>query len=288
MTNTRGVPRSVCTAALLVAMVGCGSSTTAGDSGDGGSRDTVSDATTGTDGEAAPDATPGADSGTAVDSATTSCPPLRDARGASPVAPGRVPANHRSAGSACSRERAAITPTACGCPDGGTEPVPEPDGGVCLCGACGQDSDCTAGPNGRCGEDGPIAYLQCTYDGCFADSDCQGGAPCECRANAAFPNVCQTGGNCAVDSDCGPAGYCSPSLVNRLCFCSDSSLCGDAGDTCEPGQLFCTCGDSCAHGYFCHTPCDTCVDDGDCGNHGTCNFDSIDHRWECEACEPVP
>jgi hypothetical protein len=30
------------------------------------------------------------------------------------------------------------------------------------------------------------------------------------------------------------------------------------------------------------------VDDGDCGNHGTCNYDSVDHRWECEECWPHP
>jgi hypothetical protein len=283
-------------AALLLAAAGCGGSTTAGDgSGGGTGSGAVGDATTGADGPGAldaatldattQDAASGDDGGFAPDGGTASCPSLHDA---SPVAPGRAPMNHRSARSTCSHERAPETATACGCPDGGLDPIPEPDGGFCLCGSCGQDSDCTAGNNGRCGEVGPGGFLRCSYDACFADSDCPGGAPCECRGNAASPNVCQTGGDCAVDSDCGPAGYCSPSLVNSLCFCSDSSLCGDAGDTCTPGQLFCTCGDSCDHGYFCHTPCDTCVDDSDCEHSGTCNFNSIDHRWECQVCFPVP
>jgi hypothetical protein len=50
----------------------------------------------------------------------------------------------------------------------------------------------------------------------------------------------------------------------------------------------CECGDSCAHGYFCHSPCDTCVDDSDCGGKGTYNYDLLDHRWECEFCWPFP
>src|SRR6185312_12411199 len=115
------------------------------------------------------------DTGTAIDASHedsgASCPGLGDA---SAVVPGRVPDKHRAASAACSSERAPVIPVGCACPDGGSNPVPQPDGSVCLCGACAQDSDCTAKENGRCGELGPIAYLRCSYDECFGDSDCAG------------------------------------------------------------------------------------------------------------------
>jgi hypothetical protein len=49
----------------------------------------------------------------------------------------------------------------------------------------------------------------------------------------------------------------------------------------------CACGDSCGHSYFCHTDSDTCLDDADCGSGGTCNYDTVDQRWECGVCLPV-
>jgi hypothetical protein len=233
-------------------------------------------------GNSSRDATPSSDAGmNSHDGSNASCPSIGDA---SPVAPGRVPTNHRASGSACPAQRAPVTEIACGCPDAGTNEITLPDGSVCLCGRCGQDSDCTAGPNGRC-------YLECSYDECFQDSDCEGGAPCTCRASAAspVPNFCQTGSNCAIDSDCGPGGYCSPSLVNGRCACFSSRLCPDSGASCsDSNTAACECGDPCSHGYFCHTPCDTCTDDSDCGGSGTCNYDWLDHRWECELCLVFP
>ena len=271
----------------MVGCVGCGASAEVA-GGDGGGP--PGDATVGSDrGDSSSDGMPGGDGGVAShDASGASCPSVGDA---APVAPGRIPVNHRSSGAACTTQRAAVIPVACGCPDGGSNELRRPDGSVCLCGSCGQDSECDAGANGRCGELGPIALLGCSYDGCFQDSDCEGGVPCACRESTASraANVCQTGSNCAVDTDCGPGGYCSPSLVNNLCSCESTALCPDSGTTCTANgvAVLCACGDGCAHGYFCRTPCDTCVDDSDCGN-GTCNYDSLDHRWECEYCWPIP
>ncbi len=279
-------------AAILVFVVGCGASGEVGGAGDAGGP--PGDATVGSDhGDSSSDATPGRDSSdggvASHDGAGASCPSIGDA---SPVPPGRIPKNHRPSAAACPALRAALIPTACGCPDGGSNALVRPDGSVCLCGSCGQDSDCNAGTNGRCSELGPTTFLGCSYDGCFQDSDCEGGVPCTCRGSAASiaANVCQTGSNCAVDSDCGPGGSCSPSLVNNLCSCLSTALCPDSGTECtvNGSPVPCECGDSCAHGYFCHTPCDTCVDDSDCGDHNTCNYDTVDHRWECEYCLPIP
>jgi hypothetical protein len=209
----------------------------------------------------------------------------------------RAPSKHRPAGSACPQERAPETPTrASACPaDGGTS-------SSVIC-DCTMDSDCTKGPNGRCGQWIPPPVLGCSYDECFQDSDCDGGAPCECRPSNASSasNMCIHGGNCTVDSDCGPGGYCSPSVLGRLCACPSTQLCGDAGGCyvgstsatgSPPGpgwtQVPCICGDSCGHGYFCHTGCDTCVDDSDCARPATCNFDVLSHRWECSAAMCAP
>jgi hypothetical protein len=77
--------------------------------------------------------------------------------------------------------------------------------------------------------------------------------------------------------------------VNDFCSCLSTRLCGDSGVECfaNGAPVPCECGDSCGHGYFCHTLCDTCVDDSDCGGRGTCNYDSLDQRWKCETCVPV-
>jgi hypothetical protein len=272
-------------AAILVLIAGCGGVAAGGDAGG-----PPGDATVASDhGDSRSDATSGGDGGVAShDAGGASCVSVGDA---APMAPGRIPVNHRSSGAACTTPRAAATPAACGCPDGGSDALVRPDGSVCLCGSCAQDSDCDAGANGRCDELGPAAYLQCSYDECLTDSDCEGGVPCTCRRSAAdrYPSFCETESHCAVDSDCGPGGYCSPSVVDVGCQCLSAAACPDSGTACSVNgnPVPCVCGDSCGHGYFCHTPCDTCVDDGDCGQ-GTCNYDKADHRWECEYCLPHP
>ncbi len=210
----------------------------------------------------------------------------------------RTPQRHRPAGSVCPKERAPKTPTvASACPDGGVSPT-------LIC-QCSSDSDCTKGPNGRCGQWIPPPILACSYDECFDDSDCRSGSLCQCRpsSSSSAPNRCVKAGNCTVDSDCGPGGYCSPSALDKLCTCPSEKQCGDAGGCYkgEPGakgtppgpgwtRIPCLCGDTCGHGYFCHTGCDTCIDDSDCARAGTCNYNVMSRRWECSklVCPPVP
>jgi hypothetical protein len=208
------------------------------------------------------------------------------------VSAARVPVSHRPTGSTCPRARGPETPTAVAMrSDGG---VCEADGGSCMAGSCAMDSDCTQGSNGRCGDLGsPIAYLTCSYDECFSDSECDAAVPCECRPSSSsnVANRCVTGGNCRVDSDCGSGGYCSPSLVDTDCSCPMSVGCDDAGGCWEGStRVPCDCqsGDSCGHGYYCHTPCDTCVDDSDCGLTATCNYDVIRHLWGCSTASACP
>jgi len=85
-----------------------------------------------------------------------------------------------------------------------------------------------------------------------------------------------------------PCGYCSPTQVGVLCFCPSEALC-DGTSKCYAGQteVPCECGDACGHGYFCHTQRDTCIDDADCGNQGTCNYDTVNKMWSCSVCWPV-
>jgi hypothetical protein len=201
-----------------------------------------------------------------------------------------APTHHRIAGSACSAERPPGS-LDCGCPgmDGGCS---------CAQGACSQDSDCMAGINGRCQlSRAPFMYVGCSYDTCFSDADCPGKEPCDCRASGSrATQSCVAGSNCRTDSDCGPGGYCSPSQVGALCGCMSTAFCNpDAGGGCYVGgpngtwtQVPCSCGDSCGHGYFCHTPQDTCVNDSDCPDGNTCNFDLPSQTWTCTFCWPVP
>jgi len=216
----------------------------------------------------------------------------RDAADAARDGALRVPLRHRPGGGVCPRERAPATPTppsACP-PDGGVTPM-------LIC-DCTRDADCTAGPNGRCGQWIPPPVLACTYDACFVDADCDAGVPCDCRASSASsaPNTCRGGGNCAIDADCGPGGYCSPSVLDVFCACFTPELCPDGGGGCyetlpsgETIPVPCECGDKCGHGYFCHTAGDTCIDDRDCGGAGTCNYDVLHRRWDCShaACPPM-
>ncbi|HEX3851869.1 MAG TPA: hypothetical protein VHW01_12940 [Polyangiaceae bacterium] len=168
------------------------------------------------------------------------------------------PLNHRPSGLPCTAARAPVTPTPSGfmcTPPGGAE---------CQ---CTQDSDCTAGQNGRCQPRSPgPAGLQCSYDYCHNDDGCPQSSVCECRPDAGsqIANYCTKPGTCRVDSDCGVGGFCSPSQAGQWC-----------------GTL-----------YFCHTPGDTCLNDSDCPSAGIspgCNFDLTSRHWACGGgCGPVP
>lgn len=205
---------------------------------------------------------------------------------------GEVPLVHRSSGSACPQQRANANSTpACGV------------AGVRVCESfdqCAQDSDCTAGLNGRCSEDLGLAVLNCSYDECFADSDCDAG-PCVCRpsTSSSAPNLCYTAGNCTIDSDCGSGGWCSPSGGSA---CDSYALCADAGlpapgttstappsvgcwESSDDGGSWtatqCLCGNACGQAaYYCHTACDVCVNDSDCSS-GSCEYDVHNGIWDC-------
>jgi hypothetical protein len=167
---------------------------------------------------------------------------------------GRAPKEHRVGRVACPTERGIVTPSSDGCPvDAGS-------------GRCAQDSDCTAGRNGRCESIG-ICPSDCTYDECVQDSDCANQTPCGCRLNATDFTRCFGASNCATDADCGIGGYCSPSLVVRACLCI---------------------GNACAEGYFCHTQRDGCLDDSDCENSSACVFDPVEKRFSCQECYTRP
>ena len=254
---------------------------------------TSSDAPSGSSSEASSSSSP-ADAEAGSDALAAACPDA--GLGAGALSTPHVPPTHRPSGSACPQTRGTQASTAgCTC---------AADGGACPCAACNTDSDCTKGPNGRCEASGPSTFKGCSYDQCFGDSDCMGGAPCECRASSAsvVPNTCLGESNCAVDSDCGPGGYCSPSVVSNSCQCLGSAaLCIDGGAPCYEGsnvsgpppgngwtEISCLCGDNCGHGYFCHTACDACIDDGDCGDQETCNYDVVKHIWACSECLGIP
>ena len=166
---------------------------------------------------------------------------------------GAVPDRHRAAAATCLPDR---SPGSCPYPDGGA-----PAGG------CVADSACpsSAGKsNGRCGAAQRVAVCQCSYDTCFRDEDCALGGPCACRtgetADNIAPNFCMKG-NCRVDADCGPGGWCSP---------TEDFSCGRFSGTV---------------GYYCHTPADTCVNDGGCATAASptanCRFNPTVGAWAC-------
>jgi hypothetical protein len=184
---------------------------------------------------------------------------------------GRVPQNHVASAVACPAGRGSIAPY-CSLDAGVAPPSLQ----------CVNDSDCTAGANGRCEytfgsyplEAGasPTSVLYCTtlcsYDACASNADCASRTPCDCRTSSTdgTANVCLTGSNCAVDSDCGPGGFCSPSAGELV----------NGGYASGPSQLR----------YFCHTPNDTCYDDGDCPRcagclGGGCEYDTTQAHWAC-------
>jgi len=209
-----------------------------------------------------------------------------DDAGADAATDSQIVTNHRAAGAACPQSRGP------GAPAPNVETCTSDQFLDCL-----QDTDCTAGTNGRCFTGGPIACLSvCSYDTCASDSDCPDNQPCVCRPSStdSAANSCVTGGNCRVDTDCGPGGSCSPSQVNSFCFCPSTALCtpDDVCTACTSDgsctSVPCACGDSCGHAFFCHTPQDDCGNDSDCAGSNTCNYDVLINRWTCAWCVPVP
>jgi hypothetical protein len=204
----------------------------------------------------------------------------------------RVPVRHRPGGMACPAQRGPGATDGPTCPPDGSTP----GGPLVQPRLCAQDSDCVAGSNGRCFSNrAPFATCgtTCSYDACSADSDCPGKAPCECRTSPSESgaNVCVSDGNCRIDADCGPAGFCSPSQVGHSCSCPSPALCPTDGSTrCTAGNtpVPCACGNACGHGYYCHTKDDACLDDSDCAANSTCNYDTVEHRWTCATCWPLP
>jgi hypothetical protein len=188
----------------------------------------------------------------------------------------RVPKKHRPRGIACPFARAPAPPNVGVC---GQSSGPVPD-------TCTTNADCADGNNGRCAR-GRFG-CSCSYDDCTEDAECGPSIPCECRASSdSFAtNDCETASNCRVDADCGARGYCSPSLVGAFCSCVSPAFCKSGSGTCSPGP--CACGDSCGHGYFCHTKADTCIDDEDCKQGETCNFDLPTQSFVCTGCLPIP
>lgn len=191
------------------------------------------------------------------------------------------PEIHRAVGELCDDERAegnyapyfdetspeCTTDADCDAPDFNCGPDCRTtcfeSGGVKRCawsrGECISDKDCTAGANGRCGNN--REHWTCSYDECFEDSACSAGGPCACGGNfpPAGPNRCMPG-NCRVDADCGSGGYCSPTQ-------------GDCGS--YAGVI----------GYYCRTPKDTCLNDSDCYEPdrglGYCMYRPELGHWQC-------
>jgi hypothetical protein len=119
--------------------------------------------------------------------------------------------------------------------------------------SCQTDADCPADPwAGHCVPSG-----QCSYDQCTTDTDCAQPAACLCQGQwrgfsaRSQGNMCGSG-NCQVDSDCGGA-YCSPTAT---AFYGIS-------------------------GYFCHTPRDQCLCNGDCSGGLLCQYDRPLAGWSC-------
>lgn len=225
-------PRLAVVSALLLSFVGCGSVRPLDPEGTAGSSATGSAGTTGA-------------AGTTGSAGTTGAAGATGGGGAS----GHPPMNHRATATACSNTRAA----------GSCSVVSSADGGVPVASACLNDTECTAGTNGRCLPVPRGISCQCSYDTCFSDADCNLGGPCACRpknGNASTAaNVCLKG-NCQIDADCGPGGYCSPTF--------------DFGCGSYSGIV----------GYYCHTPKDACVDNSDCAM-GDCRYNPAVGAWAC-------
>lgn len=235
---------------FLISLVYCGGSTEIVPSGDGGTGSS-SGAGSGSGSSSGTTSSGGSSSGeSSSGGSSTSSSSGGSPRGSSDAGDGsargandggRVPVNHRPNDDQCS-----VPPPPDNCAGGFGDA-----GGNIM---CLQDSDCTAGTNGRCRPvGGPCA---CFYDTCLQDTDCPTGQTCACRGS---PYIAQSGngcvvGNCRVDTDCGAGSYCSPT-----------------GSSCFLG------------GYYCHTPNDLCLDDSDCVSAGSrfCAYSTTNTRWEC-------
>lgn len=129
---------------------------------------------------------------------------------------------------------------------------------------CQYDSDCAAGLDGRCSQNGPNQW-QCSYNQCHSDADCTKASPsgggassvCGCGLGLGNSNGCIRPGNCLVDAEC-KGSFCSPTFGG----------CGHVG----------------VIGYYCHTSADECVDDGDCSSssgQAFCVYSPAAGRWSC-------
>jgi hypothetical protein len=253
---TAGIAAALCTIVACggsVTNVGPGTDSGAPDGLSPGDSGLVGDSATGQDSatdsgftdSAAPDGSDSHAPTDSGDSATDSGDSATDASEAGPPDSGEVPLYHRPNDSQCQ--------------------TPAPAGDCHLSqgiGMCSNDSQCTAGTNGRCNEsNGGALFCSCAYDTCQHDTDCPAGQLCVCHGSefaTGDGNTCMPG-NCRVDSDCGPAGYCSP----------NHGVGGGCGNV---------------TGYYCHTASDQCVNDSDCTGQGldVCAWSETDARWECQ------
>lgn len=173
---------------------------------------------------------------------TTEGPSGATADASTPIAL-RTPKKHRAAATACSQERAPVSPKA---------------GDHSEYASCSKDADCKDGKNGRCGPNG--RRWGCSYDECRTDAECENKGVCECRTTDKAANKCKAG-NCRTDADC-KGTYCSPSLgscghmfgtVGFFCHtpkdeCNDDDDCpGKIPDSCryipEAGAFKCSHGE---------------------------------------------
>lgn len=96
---------------------------------------------------------------------------------------------------------------------------------------CGDDTDCTAKPNGVCGagNGGPF-FCSCTY-GCVRDSDCASGQICECGEPVGF---C-VNAVCTDDSKCSPPSLCAgvPGGFGGCGLAPNTYVCQSAADRCD-------------------------------------------------------
>lgn len=129
---------------------------------------------------------------------------------------------------------------------------------------------------------GPAACPEDQLDDC----DCAEGEVC--GQNIYGYTHCECYAPCATDADCG---------ADEVCFCASrppSSHSIMYINTCLPSE--CDGPDDCggercgvaldvcrgAASQRCHTPDDTCGDDGDCGGGEQCTYDEAEARWTCQ------